>query len=134
MYAGNQFKEVAELPAIGAIPADELAECILRLSKADLERVMTVLAAVGSSDLPVLKYGNSYENRGDISIYSLTSREKEVLVLLSRGYTRKEIGATLNITQNTAATHVASVYRKLEVRTIAEATHIAIRCALVRLM
>ncbi len=130
----HQINHAADLPALGAIPADELAECILRLPKADLDRLMSALAAVGSTELPVLKHGNNHTYGGDINVYGLTGRETEVLILLARGYTRKEIGATLNITQNTAATHVASLYRKLDVGTIAEATHIAIRCALVRLM
>ena len=131
----QKINHVTELPELGAVTANELAESILRLPKADIDRLMSALAAVGSTELPVvLKHGNNYTHGGDINVYGLTGREIEVLILLARGYTRKEIGATLKISQNTAATHVASLYRKLDIGTIAEATHIAIRCALVRLM
>jgi len=64
-------------------------------------------------------------------IQSLTSRENQVLTLIARGYSRPEIGEALHISRNTAATHIASIYRKLEVCTIAEATLYAYRTGLV---
>lgn len=64
----------------------------------------------------------------------LTGRESDVLTLIASGYTRREIGATLMISGNTAATHISAIYRKLDIGSIAEATHIAIRCGVVALM
>ena len=46
----------------------------------------------------------------------LTAREIDVLRLLSRGLRYAEIALHLGITRNTAAGHLKSVYRKLEVR------------------
>ena len=46
----------------------------------------------------------------------LTAREIDVLRLLSRGLRYAEIALRLGITRNTAAGHLKSVYRKLEVR------------------
>jgi len=118
-----------EIPHLGD---SHLCECkvLRRIGEHGMSQINQV------AELPALglKHGNNHVYGGDINAYGLTNRETEVLILLARGYTRKEIGATLNITQNTAATHVASLYRKLDVGSIAEATHIAIRCALVRLM
>lgn len=56
----------------------------------------------------------------------LSRREIDVLTLVSAGYSRKEIGESLDITSNTAAKHVSSIYRKLNISTIAEATRIAL--------
>ena len=56
----------------------------------------------------------------------LTSREKEVLVLVASGYNRKEIGRSLSISACTAAKHISNLYRKLGVSTIAEATRVAL--------
>jgi len=64
----------------------------------------------------------------------LTDREKQVLICIARGYSRREIGIALEISKNTAATHIASVYRKLDIGSIAEATHLAIRHGLIPLM
>lgn len=58
---------------------------------------------------------------------SLSVRENEVLTLVASGYTRPEISAALNISPNTAASHIANIYRKLDVSSIAEATTYAIR-------
>jgi len=55
----------------------------------------------------------------------LSSRELDVLLLLANGYTRRDIGNTLGITSNTAATHIANIYRKLEISSVAEATQYA---------
>ncbi len=52
----------------------------------------------------------------------LSEREEEVLLLISRGYSRREIGLSLGITSNTASTHIANIYQKLGVTNIAEAT------------
>jgi len=58
---------------------------------------------------------------------TLTNRESEVLTLIANGYTRKEVGDALKISHNTASCHVSHIYEKLEISTIAEATHAAIR-------
>ncbi len=57
----------------------------------------------------------------------LTSREQQVLALIADGYTRREVGAALKISHNTASCHVSHIYEKLQVSTIAEATRAAIR-------
>ncbi|WP_444994704.1 helix-turn-helix domain-containing protein [Aliikangiella sp. IMCC44359] len=44
-----------------------------------------------------------------------TQREQEILVLLSEGYTNKEIAKSLDISPNTVKTHLSSVYDKLAV-------------------
>ena len=48
---------------------------------------------------------------------SLTKREQEVLVLLAQGVRADAIGNQLFISPNTVRTHVANIYRKLEIHT-----------------
>ncbi len=50
----------------------------------------------------------------DPGLDQLTKREREVLRLLARGFTYKEIGRELTIAQKTVETHVSSVLRKLQ--------------------
>jgi DNA-binding CsgD family transcriptional regulator len=52
---------------------------------------------------------------------SVTSREIDVLWLLSRGYTYIEIGGKLAISVHTVASHVKKSYRKLGVHSAAAA-------------
>lgn len=61
----------------------------------------------------------------------LSAREKEVLCLLARGYTRTDIALALGITANTVAGHVKGIYRKLDVSGRAEAALQAVRLGLV---
>jgi HD-GYP domain-containing protein (c-di-GMP phosphodiesterase class II) len=56
----------------------------------------------------------------------LTPREAEVLRLLARGLTNKEIAARLEIAPKTAGRHIESVYMKAGVRTRAAATLFAV--------
>lgn len=56
----------------------------------------------------------------------LSKREHEVLVLVSNGYSRREIGEALEISVNTAARHISNIYRKLGVTSVAEATRYAL--------
>lgn len=55
----------------------------------------------------------------------LSEREKEVLKLVASGYTSTEIGSRLNISGQTVNTHIKNIYRKLNVRTRAQAVNFA---------
>lgn len=59
------------------------------------------------------------------AIQSLSKRELEVLVLVANGYNRKNIGSSLGISVNTAARHIANIYSKLGISSVAEATSLA---------
>jgi len=62
---------------------------------------------------------------------NLTPREHQVLQLVAKGFTNKEIGRALGISDNTARNHVNSIIEKLEVSDRTEAATIAIRQGLV---
>jgi DNA-binding NarL/FixJ family response regulator len=53
----------------------------------------------------------------DPELDQLTGREREVLRLIARGYTYKEIARELYISVKTVETHVSSVLRKLQLST-----------------
>jgi two-component system, NarL family, response regulator len=57
---------------------------------------------------------------------NLTARELEVLNMLARGLTNKEIGGALDISGNTVRNHVNSIMEKLEVSDRTEAATTAI--------
>ena len=66
-----------------------------------------------------------------LGLESLTGREREVLVLLSRGLTNKEIAASLTITTNTVKRHLRSLFAKLGVNTRSAASAYATRAGIV---
>jgi HD-GYP domain-containing protein (c-di-GMP phosphodiesterase class II) len=96
--------------AAGALRTD------VRDGRLDGEAVAAVLEAAGHRVPPV--------RRGLVA--GLTSRELDVLRLVARGQTMKEIGHSLGISPKTADNHIQRLYAKIDVRTRAGATLFAI--------
>lgn len=62
----------------------------------------------------------------------LSAREQEVLLLLGKGLSRREVAQALDLSDNTIATHIRHVYRKLNISSRAEAALEASRLGLIR--
>jgi DNA-binding NarL/FixJ family response regulator len=58
----------------------------------------------------------------DPELDQLSPREREVLRLIARGYTYKEVARDLTISTKTVESHVSSVLRKLQLSTRHELT------------
>ncbi|MGH8821541.1 MAG: response regulator transcription factor, partial [Rhodoferax sp.] len=76
----------------------------------------------GHDDARIARTANQHDK--------LSDREKEVLKMVANGYTSSEIGARLLISFQTVNTHVKNIYRKLHVRTRAQAVSFAGACGL----
>ncbi len=61
----------------------------------------------------------------------LTEREREVLALVARGYTNKQIAEALYVTEKTARNHVSHILEKLELSRRSEAAAFAVEHRLV---
>ncbi len=66
-----------------------------------------------------------------LEIVYLTAREQDVLGLIAKGYTTPKVGELLNISKNTAAGYVKSIYAKLNISSRAEAAMEASRRGIV---
>jgi DNA-binding NarL/FixJ family response regulator len=64
---------------------------------------------------------------------TITEREREILSLLSEGFTTQQAGRRLGISPRTVETHVAKLYRKLSVRTRLQAIARAVHLGLIQL-
>ncbi len=98
-------------------PREELLDCIRRVSRGE--------TCIPPSLVEKLAAGVS----GDM----LTGRELEVLTLLARGKSNKEIGANLYISETTVKAHLRSIFAKLNVLSRTEAIAAASRRGLVQL-
>jgi two-component system, NarL family, response regulator len=58
---------------------------------------------------------------------NLTAREREILEMISKGLTNKQIGSALDISANTARNHVNNIIEKLDVADRTEAVTTAIQ-------
>jgi DNA-binding NarL/FixJ family response regulator len=66
-----------------------------------------------------------------ITSNALSSREVEVLVLVAKGLSRKEIARLLDLSANTIARYIRDVYQKLDISSRAEAAVEACRLGLI---
>ena len=90
------------------IDAAELLDSIERVHAGDAvfsPRLAGFVLDAFSGDMPA---------PADPELDQLTAREDEVLRLLARGYTYKEIAGRLNLSVKTIETHVSAVLRKLQ--------------------
>jgi DNA-binding NarL/FixJ family response regulator len=62
---------------------------------------------------------------------AITPRQREVLILISRGLSMKEIAAQLNISTRTAESHKYEMMQTLGVETTAELIKYALRLGLI---
>lgn len=60
-------------------------------------------------------------SENDHSEANLTPKEKEVLLLLTKGLSYKMISGELHISYHTVNTHVKKIYEKLQVHSVTEA-------------
>jgi DNA-binding NarL/FixJ family response regulator len=62
--------------------------------------------------------------------FGLTPRERQVLALVARGATNRQIGAQLFMAEKTASVHVSRILAKLDVRSRTQAAAVAHRLGL----
>ena len=117
----NEISSAVKAGAKGYLLKDaqreELLECIRKVHAGDTCIPPSVVAklAAGMSNEP------------------LTGRELEVLALLARGKSNKEIGKNLYIGETTVKSHLRSIFTKLNVLSRTEAITVASRRGLVQL-
>lgn len=110
------------------LPAEEIGEAVRRVQTGGVvmpppiaAKVVAELARRTASQAspPGPEDGRALEQ--------LTERERDVLRLLGQGYSNKEIGEALYITEGTAKNHVSSVIDKLGLRDRTQAALWAVR-------
>ncbi len=67
----------------------------------------------------------------DLSIGHLSAREREVMHLLAENWSNKQIGVTLGISVRTVETHRRRIMEKLDLHSVGELVHFAIRNGIV---
>ena len=95
------------------IAPDELLDAIRRVHEGDAvfsPRLAGFVLDAFSGDLPA----GMDEASVDPELDQLTTREKEVMRHIARGYTYKEVAKRLHISVRTVETHVSAVLRKLQ--------------------
>lgn len=123
----NDYKVIKEAIHIGAdgyvlkeSVGKEVVKAIYTVARGD-KYIDQSLVALFFQDL-----GKNSHKEGSV-IESLTKRELEILYYLSKGYSNKEIGDTLFISEKTVKNYVSKIFRKINVSDRVNATIYAIK-------
>jgi DNA-binding CsgD family transcriptional regulator/tetratricopeptide (TPR) repeat protein len=128
-----RWREAEALVGIGAsrtqagVPLREAHAIADRLGARPLLRELELLAERARLDLEPAPSDLPHGEHDLEQVLGLTRREAEVLTLVARGYTNREIATTLVISVKTASVHVSHILRKLDVPDRREAAAIAHR-------
>ena len=110
-------------------PLREAHSIAARIGAKPLQRELELLAQRARLDLAAPHAQAPDRQQSLEEILGLTAREAEVLDLVARGYTNREIAATLIISAKTASVHVSHILHKLDAPNRREAAAIAHRLA-----
>ena len=113
-----------------AIKAGALGYLMKDSSPADLaEAIRAVYRGEPSLDPEIAKKLMDQLSKGEevIAEEDLTTREKDVLRLIARGNSNKEIAASLNISEKTVKNHVTNILQKLHLSDRTQAALYAVR-------
>ena len=134
------LRALRDLAVRGRLPLPAVAEARLALAEA---RPVLSPASAAARPPAVATRPASGAARGPVGAapagerafaaetFGLTAREREVLGVLARGRTNREIGERLFISEKTVAVHVANILAKLRVSGRVEAATVALRLGLV---
>jgi DNA-binding CsgD family transcriptional regulator len=128
-----RWRQAEALVAAGApraeasVPLREAYGVAARIGAKPLLRELELLAERARLDPTPPDAGRPDEREGLEATLGLTAREAEVLTLVARGLTNREIAAALVISVKTASVHVSHILRKLDAPNRLEAAAIAHR-------
>lgn len=67
---------------------------------------------------------NISEHENKIYKFLLSPRQAEIFIMISNGYSNKEIAAALEISPETVKTHLKIIFRRTKIRKRTEATQL----------
>jgi len=105
------------------VEPDQLVEAIRSAYKGNIQLHPDIANALLSQTLPV----EEKEEEHSIQVDVLTARENEVLQLLAKGMSNKEIASVLVITEKTVKAHVSSILSKLNLSDRTQAALYAVK-------
>ena len=115
---------------ISSILAGASGYLLKHVSRADLLRSIRLVAS-GHSLIDTNTAKQAMERLTQVPGSELTEREREVLTLVARGYTNKQIADTLFVSEKTARNHVSHILDKLGLSRRSEAAAFAVEHKLV---
>lgn len=116
--------------AMASVLAGASGYLLKNLSRSELLRSVRLVAA-GQTLIDPATSQQAMQRLISIPGSELTEREREVLALVARGYTNKQIAETLYVSEKTARNHVSHILEKLGLARRSEAAAYAVEHKLV---
>jgi DNA-binding NarL/FixJ family response regulator len=130
MHESDQMvRRALEAGARGYLLKSDLTECLAKAVEAVSEGKQFLTPKVSEIVLEGFLKTGSHQQGGRAGPRT-TPRELEIIRLLAEGKVNKEIAAQLGITVRTVETHRAKIMLKLDLHSLAELIHYAIRHAI----
>jgi len=107
--------EVLRAGAVGYLLKDAPVERLVEATLAAARGESVLQPSVASKVLAELSRLSSQPAPGSSALDRLSERERDVLRLIARGASNKEIAAALFVTEGTVKNHVTAILSKLEV-------------------
>jgi DNA-binding NarL/FixJ family response regulator len=124
------IREVLSAGARGYVLKSDAGRHLTSAVEALSHRRPFFTAKVSEALLDAFLKSSAKEDEGS-AFRTLTDREREIVQMLAEGKSNKEIAIRLSISVKTVETHRATVMRKLDLNSIVELVHYAIRNQLV---
>ena len=115
---------------ISSIMAGASGYLLKHLSRPELLRSIRLVAS-GQTLVDANATQQALDRLSQTPGWELTEREREVLTLIARGYTNKQIADALTVTEKTARNHVSHILEKLGLSRRSEAAVFAVENKLV---
>jgi DNA-binding NarL/FixJ family response regulator len=126
-YSDQLIREIVDAGASGYVLKSDsehdllvAVETLARHKPFFTSQAAEVIQGKFSLGIPVAKILTSLASR-------VTSREREIIQLLSEGKRNKEIASSLSISIKTVETHRSNIMRKLEIHSISDLVRYAVR-------
>jgi DNA-binding NarL/FixJ family response regulator len=128
MHESDQMvRRALDAGANGYLLKSDLTECLVKAVKAVSEGKRFLTPKVSDIVLEGFLNLGSKHRQGERAGARTSPREIEIIRLLAKGKSNKEIAAELRITVSTVETHRAKIMLKLGLHSITELVHYAIR-------
>jgi DNA-binding NarL/FixJ family response regulator len=112
----DMVRKALDAGACGFIPKSS--------SGALLRSALQVIFAGGVYIPATLRDGEAHAAAGPAAAAHLTPRQREVLALVGRGLTNREIAGVLGLSEGTVKNHVAAILERLEISNRTEAAYV----------
>ncbi len=117
-YNEDKELEALKMGVRGFLPESAVKADFIRCINAIDKGEMWIRRKVMEKLIQQLWVVNPPQRKGDLSpsAPSLTERELEIMILVSNGYSNKEIGEDLNISEKTVKSSLSKIFKKLGIR------------------